>query len=520
MKKIIIITIILIQFLAYSQFSGGSGTVLDPYQVATAADLDNIRNYLESSFIQTADIDLGVAPWNVGEGWEPIGDYDWTDPSKSFRGNYNGNDYEITNMYIDNPADSYVGVFGSSDGVFFQNMNVINFDITSGIFIGGVVGISYNDSISNCITQGFIDGDDYLGLLTGFFEGNYVKDCHVQGEINSLRGKTGGLIGDCNAYSIKNSSADVSIFSNGYFCGGLIGYCVDTELIDKCFTIVNITNNGYNIGGFIGSIGVITINPLIINECFSLGVLSSTSDRVGGFIGCIPIEEGFDEYVTISNCFTTVDVTGNDNVGGVTGRILEITSIENCYSSGTVSGSLNVGGFIGLIDSLNTVSVTNSYWDTDTSGLLTTAGNLGEGRSTIEMTDPHVGNTYIDWDFTDIWVEDVNFHNNGYPFLGWHDTSIDNNYELLTMNYELEQNYPNPFNNQTNIGYTLEDMGKVEISVYNGNGQLIQNLINKKQGVGMHSVLFNADNLNSGIYYYQLKIDGMVKETKKMLYLR
>ncbi|MDA3837901.1 MAG: hypothetical protein PF574_02850 [Candidatus Delongbacteria bacterium] len=69
MKKIIIITIILIQFLAYSQFSGGSGTVLDPYHVATATDLDNIRNYLESSFIQTADIDLGVAPWNVGEGW-------------------------------------------------------------------------------------------------------------------------------------------------------------------------------------------------------------------------------------------------------------------------------------------------------------------------------------------------------------------------------------------------------------------------------------------------------------------
>ena len=170
MKKIILILIIIFQMALFSQFSGGSGTELDPYQVATAEDLDNIRNYLTSSFIQTADIDLGVSPWNEGEGWEPIGDYDWTDPTKSFRGNYNGDGYEIRNLYIYNPTDSYVGVFGSSDGVFFQNMNVLNFDIISGNYIGGVVGISYNDSISNCITQGVIDGYDHIGLLMGFLK--------------------------------------------------------------------------------------------------------------------------------------------------------------------------------------------------------------------------------------------------------------------------------------------------------------------------------------------------------------
>ena len=196
------------------------------------------------------------------------------------------------------------------------------------------------------------------------------------------------------------------------------------------------------------------------------------------------------------------------------------TVINNCYSSGNVTGNTNVGGLVGSIDSLNTVSVSNSYWDTDTSGLLTTAGNKGEGRTTIEMTVPHEGNTYVGWDFTDIWVDDVEFHNNGYPFLGWHDTGIEDSYELLVMSYELEQNYPNPFNNQTNIGYTLLEMNDVEISVYNGNGQFVKNLVNEKQESGKHSVLFNAGNLNSGIYYYQLKIDGVGKETKKMLYLR
>jgi hypothetical protein len=456
---------------------------------------------------------------------EPIGDYDWTDPSKSFRGNYDGDGYEIRNMYINNRDGLFVGVFGSSDGVYFQNMNVMNFDITSGTHVGGIVGISYSDSISNCIAQGIIDASGFLGLLIGAYEGYKIKDCHVQGEINNSLGgaRIGGLIGDCSADSIKNCSADVSIFSEGMIVGGLFGNFVNwsnTGSITECYAYCNINSTREYVGGIFGAIVDCPSNPMEIVNCFSQGVINSIEDRVGGFIGGVGLNEGWDEYLTISDCFTTVDVVGKDKVGGFAGDDLEITNIINCYSSGSVTGNSNVGGFIGLIDSLNTVSVTNSYWDTDTSGLLTTAGNLGEGRTTVEMTDPHAGNTYVGWDFTNIWVEDVDFHNNGYPFLGWHDTSIDNNYELLTMNYELEQNYPNPFNNQTNIGYTLEDMGKVEISVYNGNGQFVSEVVNRVVNAGMHSATFNADKLNSGIYYYQLKIDGMVKETKKMLYLR
>ena len=519
MKKLIIITIIIFQIVLFSQFSGGSGTELDPYQVATAEDLDNIRNYLESSFIQTADIDLGVVPWNVGEGWEPIGDYVWTDSSKSFRGNYDGDGYEITNMYINTPSDLYVGVFGSSDGVYFQNMNVMNIDIISGGYIGGISGISYNDSISNCITQGIIEGSSYLGLLTGFFEGQKIKDCHVAGEIISKGGYTGGGVGVCAVDSIINFTSDVVISSEVIKTGGLIGSCERIGYIGNCYSICNIITTGFNTGGLIGAIVDAAFGEMVIKNCFSIGLINSTDDRVGGFIGSISLNVGWDEYLTISNCFSTVDVVGNDVVGGFAGRALEITNIENCYSSGSVSGNLNVGGFIGLIDSLNTVSVTNSYWDTDTSGLYTTAGNLGEGRTTSEMTDPHAGNTYIDWDFTDIWVENVDNSNDGYPYLGWHDTSIDNE-QLTINNYALEQNYPNPFNNETNIEYAIPNKGKVEISVYNSNGQFVKELVNSVVNAGMHSATFNADNLNSGIYYYQLKIDGMVQETKKMLYLR
>ena len=95
-----------------------------------------------------------------------------------------------------------------------------------------------------------------------------------------------------------------------------------------------------------------------------------------------------------------------------------------------------------------------------------------------------------------------------------------NNGQLTIDNYELYQNYPNPFNNQTSIDYALNKISEVEINVFNAKGEFVKTLVNEKQGNGKHSVLFNANKLNSGVYYYRLKIDGMVKETKKMLYLR
>ncbi|MDA3885908.1 MAG: T9SS type A sorting domain-containing protein [Candidatus Delongbacteria bacterium] len=100
------------------------------------------------------------------------------------------------------------------------------------------------------------------------------------------------------------------------------------------------------------------------------------------------------------------------------------------------------------------------------------------------------------------------------------DTGIEDSDELLVMSYELEQNYPNPFNSQTSINYTVKEISNIEISIYNSKGEFVQELVNKKQSKGKHNITFDASKLNSGIYYYRLKIDGMVKVTRKMLYLR
>ncbi|NOR44654.1 MAG: T9SS type A sorting domain-containing protein [Candidatus Delongbacteria bacterium] len=97
---------------------------------------------------------------------------------------------------------------------------------------------------------------------------------------------------------------------------------------------------------------------------------------------------------------------------------------------------------------------------------------------------------------------------------------IMDNGQLIIDNYSLEQNYPNPFNNQTTITYKLQNMCEVDVSIYNSNGQFVQNLVNKRQAKGNYGITFNGSKLNSGVYYYRLKIDVEVKDTKKMIYLR
>ena len=83
--------------------------------------------------------------------------------------------------------------------------------------------------------------------------------------------------------------------------------------------------------------------------------------------------------------------------------------------------------------------------------------------------------------------------------------------------YKLSQNYPNPFNPTTKINFTIPAAGKVELTVYNILGQKVSTLINTRMIAGSHTVLFDAKNLASGIYLYQLKAGDRVMNKRMTL---
>ncbi len=85
--------------------------------------------------------------------------------------------------------------------------------------------------------------------------------------------------------------------------------------------------------------------------------------------------------------------------------------------------------------------------------------------------------------------------------------------------FELKQNYPNPFNPTTTITFSIPSSEFVKLSVYNALGQEVATLVNQKLNAGQYSLLFDASNLVSGVYYYRIEA-GNFTSTKRLVLLR
>ncbi|MBK7632136.1 MAG: T9SS type A sorting domain-containing protein [Ignavibacteriales bacterium] len=81
--------------------------------------------------------------------------------------------------------------------------------------------------------------------------------------------------------------------------------------------------------------------------------------------------------------------------------------------------------------------------------------------------------------------------------------------------FELSQNFPNPFNPTTTINFNLPQAGMVRLTLYNILGQEIRKLVNEYSEAGTHTVNFNANDLNSGMYIYKIEANGLT-QTRKM----
>lgn len=85
--------------------------------------------------------------------------------------------------------------------------------------------------------------------------------------------------------------------------------------------------------------------------------------------------------------------------------------------------------------------------------------------------------------------------------------------------FSLAQNYPNPFNPSTTIEFSLNRSSKTTLKVYDMNGKEVATLLNSNLNSGTYNVYFDAEELSSGIYIYEL-VSGEFSMTKKMVLLK
>lgn len=208
------------------KFEAGNGTETDPYIIATAAQLDEVRNFPSACFELSKDIDLSSYLNSNSSGWTPI---------KDFTGKFDGKKHTIKGLWISLSSIDYVGLFaniqGSSDNksasVSNLFVNISKKGITGGNRVGGICGNLSYGNIENCMVTGDISGYQYVGGIVGDDNGkSSVSQCASSGNIIAIDGNVGGIAGNnsqsCyinNCYSIANVKAEGSYYYTAYGIG-------------------------------------------------------------------------------------------------------------------------------------------------------------------------------------------------------------------------------------------------------------------------------------------------------------
>ncbi|MCB0262736.1 MAG: T9SS type A sorting domain-containing protein [Calditrichaeota bacterium] len=91
--------------------------------------------------------------------------------------------------------------------------------------------------------------------------------------------------------------------------------------------------------------------------------------------------------------------------------------------------------------------------------------------------------------------------------------------ENVAIAFDLAQNYPNPFNPSTQIRFTLNRAAQTRLTIFNALGQEVAMPVNEMRSAGTHEITFDATELVSGIYFYQLSA-GQQTETRKMMLMK
>jgi len=186
-----------------------------------------------------------------GRGWYPIGRWDPYDHHLylAFSGTFDGQGYDIGDLFIDRPGDNTMGLFRYvSEGAVVKNLGLVNATVTGGHYVGGLVA-HLSGTVNNCYSSGSVTGAWAVGGLVGANHGGNVSKCYSTSSVTGDRDEVGGLVGRNREGTIHNSYATGSVTGNRYV-GGLVGDD-DGGTINDCYFSGSVTGS-HAVGGLVG----------------------------------------------------------------------------------------------------------------------------------------------------------------------------------------------------------------------------------------------------------------------------
>ena len=393
----------------------------------TGYELDTSLDFTQTASYRSGAINALWLSSTSGSGWTPILHTDADGATKGYNATFEGNGYTISNLYsTSKDTNRMSGLFASlGSGASVNDLGLLSVYVEGGYNDTGALAGRNAGSVNASYADGSVTGQGDVGGLVGnnSSPGSIAKS-HSSGFVSGQENNVGGLVGD-NFSSISRSYSSSKVEGKKNYIGGLVGYNTGSVAYSHASgSVSGETNNaeGNAVGGLVGKNlasvqasyatgkvsgrddvgGLAGYNTGIIKVSFAAGNISGTGGAAGGLAGV--------NYGQIQSAYATGGVSGADYVGGLVGRNSQ--SVENSYAIGAPTGTSNVGGLIGLSYDAGAgedLSVSASYWDTNTSGI-SAAGNeeqYGYGKTTGELQTP-TGPTgiYADWapsKYGDVW---------------------------------------------------------------------------------------------------------------------
>jgi hypothetical protein len=392
----------------------------------TGTDLQGINGNLAGHYALGSNINAIITSiWNNEAGFTPLGNAPF-DSGIPFTGTFDGLGHSIGTLTINLPSTNYVGLFGYvSTGAAVRNLGLTGGSVSGDSYVGGLVGFnagtlrnSYatgsvsgasggtsvgglaGQNIGGTITKSYatasVNGSVDVGGLLGFNAGmGTVSNSYATGTVNG-QSALGGLLGFADGESTVSNSyatgAVGTVTSGASVLGGLVGYNFGGALTNS-YATGRVSGLG-SVGGLVGSNSGIPDggNPKAgsanVTGSYATGEVSGTYD-VGGLVG-YNSSGAKTGSANVTDSYATGEVSGTDAIGGLAGENYAGCNITDSYATGAVSGTshANTGGLVGK----GTGEVNNSFWDTTTSGLLSSAG--GTGLTTAQM---QTASSFIGW---------------------------------------------------------------------------------------------------------------------------
>jgi filamentous hemagglutinin family protein len=324
-----------------TSFAGNvtGGATLETYMlVNNVFDLQNMNNNKAGTYALGRDIDAGAtASWNAGAGFSPIG----SSQSNLFTGSFDGQNHVISNLAINLPTTTYVGLFGYT---------------------------AASAALSNVSLQAAnITGLDRVGILAGLSTG-IIRNASANGTV-AAENYSGGLAGE-NRGSITNSSAAATVAgatTAGFSMGGLTGWNNAGASIQDSYATGNVTAGSVTsrAGGLTG-----TNNGSILRS-YATGAVSGGRQGVGGLAGFNS------SAATIVDSYATGAVTAGAFGGGLVGANSGGGSVTRSYATGAVTvAAAGANSYAGGLIGSNSGTLAQSY-ATGAVNLTSTSGTAG-----------------------------------------------------------------------------------------------------------------------------------------------